>query len=98
MMKSLKNLLDKKIGAKNQAEKFILDDKDIFYIFNRVIKEEFGNMGASKLKPDYFGKKILHIRAESPTWASELWLNKKAIIRKLNKEFGQEIIADIKTK
>lgn len=97
-MKSLKNLLDKKIGAKKIAKSFTLDNKDVFYIFNRIIKEEFGNMGAGKLKPDYFGKKILHVKAESPTWASELWLNKKELIRKMNKEFGQEIITDIKTK
>lgn len=97
-MKSLKVLLDKKIGAKKITKNFVLDNKDIFYLFNRVIKEEFGNIGAAKLKPDYFGKKILHVQAGSPAWASELWLNKKEIIRKLNKDSGQEIITDIKTK
>lgn len=97
-MKSLKSLLDKKIGAKKSLKKADLNDKDIFYIFNRVIKEEFGNVGASKLKADFFGRKILHIKTESSAWASELWTNKKTLIRKLNKELGQEVIADIKTK
>jgi len=75
-----------------------LNDKDIFYVFKKVIQEEFGNIGAAKLKPDYFGKNILHVKSESSAWASELWLNKNLILRKLKKELGADAVKEIKLK
>jgi hypothetical protein len=54
-MKSLKNLFQKRENKKAVA----LTDKDVFYIFDKIIKEEFGNVGASKLKADYFKNKKL---------------------------------------
>lgn len=97
-MKSLKSLLDKKSGGQKLPKRSALDNKDVFYIFSKIIKEEFGSVGAAKLKPDYFNRKILHVRAESPTWAAELWLNKKDVIRKLNAALGANTIDEIKTK
>jgi len=93
-MKSLKNLLDKK----NIKKTVNLDDKTVFFLFKKIIKEEFGNVGLEKLVPDYFAKGILHIKSESSAWASELWLQKDKIMRKINKEIGKEEIRDIKNK
>lgn len=73
-------------------------EKDIFCVFKKVIQEEFGNVGAANLKPDYFGKNILHVKSESSAWASELWLNKNLILRKLKKELGGEAVKEIKLK
>ena len=98
MMKSLKNLLDKKIGGQKTPGSTVLNDKDVFYIFNKIIQAEFGNVGQAKLKPDFFGRQILHVKCGSPAWASELWLNKNILIRKINKELGEDAIKDIKTK
>ena len=97
-MKSLKNLLDKKRARNQLFRKTSLDKKDVFYIFKKVIQEEFGNIGVAKLKPDYFAKKILHIKSESSVWASELWLNKNSILKKINKEIGSKEIEEIKMK
>ena len=80
------------------ARKITLTEKDIFYVFKKIIQEEFGNIGAAKLKPDYFGKNILFIKSESSAWASELWLNKNLIMRKLKKELGGEAVKEIKLK
>ncbi len=95
-MKQLKNLLGKKL--KQLQHPTGLDDKTVFYVFKKVIQEEFGNIGAEKFVPDYFGNKILAIRSESSAWASELWLNKDRIIRKLNKELGVGSVEKIKVK
>ena len=93
-MKSLCNLLSKR----KNINKISLTDKDIFYIFDRVIKEEFGNVGASKLKADYFKNKTIFIKCYSSAWASELFSNRNTIMKKLNKEFGEGIIKEIKLK
>ncbi|HRY82537.1 MAG TPA: DciA family protein [Candidatus Moranbacteria bacterium] len=93
-MKSLKNLLYKREKKKSIA----LTDKDIFYIFSKIIKEEFGNVGAEKLKADYFKNKTIFVRSSSSAWASELFSNRNTIIRKINKELGEGEIREIKMK
>jgi hypothetical protein len=93
-MKSLKNLLHKRENRKSTA----LTDKDVFYIFSKIIKEEFGNVGANKLKADFFKNKTIFIKSTSSAWASELFSNRTTIIRKLNKELGEGVIREIKIK
>ncbi|MFZ2975147.1 MAG: DUF721 domain-containing protein [Candidatus Moraniibacteriota bacterium] len=93
-MKSLKNLLYKR----KETKKISLTDKDFFYIFNRVIKEEFGNVGASKLRADYFKNGTIFIKLTSSAWASELFSNRNTIIKKINKELGEGAIKEIKIK
>lgn len=93
-MQILKNYLAKKNIFKARA----LDDQTIFYVFKKVIKEEFGNVGAEKLIPDYYKNKVLFIRSDSSAWASELWTNKSRVVRKLNAELGEGSIEGIKVK
>lgn len=75
-----------------------MDDQTVFYVFKKVIKEEFGNLGAENFQPDYFSGETIFIKCKSPAWASELWLNKTRVIRKINEELGENLIKDIKTK
>lgn len=91
-MKALRDLLKKQIIQR----KIVVDDKDVFYIFQKVIKEEFGNVGASKFTARHFGNKTIFIQTESSNWASELWLNKKRIITKMNKELGDGTVREMK--
>jgi hypothetical protein len=93
-MKSLKNL----IGQRKDLKKITFDNKDVFYIFGKIIKKEFGLIGAAKFQADYFGKKVLVVKCESPAWASELWNNKGKIIRKMNEELGEGAVEKIRTK
>lgn len=94
LMKSLKNLLYKRENKKIMA----LSDKDVFYIFNRIIKEEFGSVGACRLRGEYFKNKTIFVRAESSVWGSELFSNRNSIIRKMNAELGEKAILEIKLK
>jgi hypothetical protein len=97
-MKSLRNLLAKKFQGKSAPKKMVLDDKTVFFVFKKVVQEEFGNLGVANFNPDYFDGKKIFIKCFSSSWASELWLNKNKIVRKINKELGENIIEDIKTK
>lgn len=93
-MKSLKSLLEKR---KKEAGA-ILDEKDIFYIFHKVIKEEYGNIGSGKFETAFFKNKTLFIKSESSAWASELWMNKEKIIEKIKEELGEGAVEKIKVK
>lgn len=93
-MKSLQNLLAKRENKKSVA----LTDKDIFFIFNRIIKQEFGNVGENRLKPDFYKAGTIFVRSTNSAWASELFSNRNTIIKKINKELGEKIILEIKLK
>jgi hypothetical protein len=97
-MKSLQNLLAKKFQERSVPKKMVLDDKTVFFVFKKVIQEEFGNLGVENFKPDYFDGKKIFIKCFSSNWASELWLNKNKIVRKINKELGEDVIEEIKVK
>lgn len=73
-----------------------LEDKDIFYLFERIIKQEYGNQGTKNLKAGYYKNGKLYIKSDSSIFSSELLLNKNEIIRKLNQEIGNNEIVDIK--
>lgn len=93
-MKLLKNYLIKKNIHKARA----LDDQTVFFVFRKVIKEEFGNIGIEKLIPDYYNNKTLFVKSDSSAWASEMWLQKDRITRKINAELGEGSIEKIKVK
>jgi len=90
----------KKIGQllnqKDLSEKKALDDKAIFYIFTKIIKEYYGNKGAENIKPHFYKRGKIFIKSLSSVWANEIWLNQKEIIEKINSEIGAEEVTDIK--
>ncbi len=93
-MRALKEILNKKSFEK----KVVVDSETIFFVFKKIIRIEFGNLGMEKFIPDYFANKTLFIKAESATWASELWSNQGKIIKLINKEIGDDTVEKIKLK
>lgn len=93
-MKLIRNYLAKK----NLFQPRTLDDQTVFFVFKKVIKEEFGNVGAEKLIPDYYQNKTVFVKSDSSAWASEMWLQKDRIVRKMNAELGEGTIEKIKVK
>lgn len=93
-MRVLGDILSKRNFNKIQA----LDDKTIFFVFLKIIKIEFGNLGVEKFTPNYFANKTLHIKTESAVWSSELWTNRGKIIDLINREIGDEVVERIKMK
>lgn len=97
-MRSLRSLLNIKLPERLARKKLVLDDKTVFYVFNKIIAEEFGLIGKQKFTPDYFSNKTLFIKAENSTWSSELWTNREKIINKINQEIGENAVERIKMK
>lgn len=93
-MKSLGSLLEKRKSFAKKA----FSEKDVFYIFSRVMREEYGNVGAAKLQADFFKNGIIFVRSESSVWANELWLNRGEIVKKMNEKLGEGVVKGIKTK
>ncbi len=92
-MRALSDLLKKK-----KTRVLALTDKDVFYIFRRIIKEEYGNVGAAKIQPDFFKNSTLFVRSESSTWTAEVFSNRSFIMRKMNGELGDGVVREIKFK
>lgn len=84
------------ISKKPPRRKTVLDGKTVFYIFSKVIQEEFGKRGAANLQPDFYKNGKIFVKTKSSNWANELWLNRGKIIREINKELGLEEVKEIK--
>lgn len=95
-MKSLSGLIKQR--SKKAVKTLTLDDKTVFYIFSRIIKAEYGQTGSVRVCPDYFKNGKLFVRTQSSAWASEIMLDRKKIISKMNKELGKKEIIEIVVK
>lgn len=93
-MKKLADLINSKKGF----SKARIDEKTIFYFFNKIIEREYGNKGLASLRPEILKNKKLFIKAKSSVWANELWLNRQGIAKEINKEIGSPEIDEIKIK
>lgn len=73
-----------------------MDEKSIFYLFQKIIKEEYGNQGFQKLKPVFLKNGKLFIESQSSVWANEIYLNRENFVQKMNQEIGEREIFEIK--
>lgn len=96
-MKSIGKLLNKNF-LEQKKHSTIVDDKAIFFVFKKIVKQEFGNFGVENFVPDYFSGKTVFIKCKSPAWASELFLHKNKLVRMMNAELGEDLMEDIKSK
>lgn len=91
-------LIMKKIGSLlNRKELFRkkIDRKTIFYIFEIIIKEEYGKQGVKNIKPNFFEDKKIFIKSANPFWANEVLEQKNNLIKKINEQLGDNEIADM---
>ena len=90
-MKKISNLLDKR----RFARKINIDQQSVFYIFNLIIKEEYGKQGAENIKPVFFKDKKIFIKISNSSWESEVWAQRKNIVKKINDQLGENEIIDL---
>ena len=90
-MKKIGSLLDKN----KFSRKIAMDQESVFYIFKIVIKEEYGKQGAENIKPVFFQNKKIFVKAIGSNWASEIWLQRKKIVKKINDQLGGDEIVDL---
>jgi hypothetical protein len=90
-MKDFKQLLKNKVVGRHAP----LDEKSVFYVFQKIIKEEYGKQGIENLKPVFFKDNKIFVKAAGSAWGSEIWLNRENIVSLINKELGSNEIKEI---
>ncbi|MEI7890508.1 MAG: DciA family protein [bacterium] len=83
------------INKKSLVKRTIIDQQSVFYVFQLIIKEEYGKQGIENITPVFFKEKKIFIKASSSTWASEIWLRRGQIVARVNRELGGEEIVDL---
>lgn len=90
-MKKLGNLLSKK----NISKPTFVDEKSIFFVFQAVIKEEFGKQGIVNIKPKFFRNKNIFVEIVDDNWKNVFLANSKHILEKINREIGSREVLDV---
>jgi hypothetical protein len=90
-MKRIDQLLKQKKSPRRP-----LDEKSIFFLFKKVVREEYGAKGEQSLLPQLLKNNRLFLKARSSNWANEIWTNRQEIIKKINNEIGKDELQDIK--
>lgn len=89
-MRKIGSLLDKRKLAKKA-----IDQQTVFYVFEMIIKEEYGRQGSKNIKPVFFEDKKIFIKLPNSFWASEISEQKKNIIKKINDQLGGDEIINL---
>lgn len=92
-MRSLKDFIGKRNKSVHPAP---LDDKTVFFIFRKIVREEYGVRGAAELEPVAFIDGILSIKANNPLYSSELWVRREMVREKINTALEQDIICELR--
>lgn len=94
-MRSLKSLIG---SFKNKKNSLICDEKTVFFIFNKVLKTQLGEIGCTRIAPVRFKGGKLLVQSQNPNWANELFLCREEIRRKVNKKLETEAVLEINVK
>ena len=90
-MKTLGSFINKKTLVRRN----VIDQQSVFYVFQLIIKEEYGRQGIENITPVFFKEKKIFIKTSGSTWASEIWLRRGQIVARVNRELGGEEITDL---
>lgn len=92
-MRSLKDF----IGKRNSSVQAIpIDDKTIFFLFRKMIREEYGTRGSAELEPVAFADGVLSIKANNPLYSSELWVRRETIRERMNTALEQDAVLELR--
>ncbi len=92
-MRSLKDFIGKRSSSTQVTP---LDDKTVFFIFRKMIREEYGTRGAAELEPVAFADGILSIKANNPLYSSELWVRRETIRERMNVSLEQDAVRELR--
>jgi hypothetical protein len=79
-----------------RVSKVILDDQTVFYIFRKIVSQEYGARGEQYIEPRYYKNKKLFVAVKNSLWMSELQLSRQHFMDAMNKELGDGAITEIK--
>lgn len=92
-MRSLKDFIRKRAG---DFQASTLDDKTVFFLFRKIIREEYGMRGVNELIPTLYVDGVLSIKANNPLYSNELWIHREALVNRMNSELSEDGIHEIK--
>lgn len=92
-MRSLKDFIGKREGAVQPAS---IDDKTVFFIFRKMIREEYGTRGIAELEPVSFVDGVLSVKANNPLYSSELWIRREKVREKMNVALEQDVVLELR--
>jgi hypothetical protein len=92
----------KKIGHfirlnKDKSKKKSIDEKTIFFLFNKVIRKMYGEKGVENLKAERYAGETIFFSSREPLWAADLLVNQAEAIEKINRELGSPEIKKLKS-
>ncbi len=90
-MRALKSLLEKK-KIKNSPD---IDEKTIFYLWQKIVEREYGKQGTNQIKFGLYKNQTLFLNINNSNWRNEIWMMKDFLRQQLNREIGQEEIKKI---
>lgn len=95
-MRAFKDLVSK--TATRSVKGKILDDKTVFFAFERVVVEWYGIKGKENIFPEEWKEGSLFIRVRSSLWLNELLMEKEKLIKTVNNFLGTDQIKNISLK
>jgi len=98
-MKSLQSYFSRTASSMGESSHTAsdIDDKTIFYVFSRIISEEYGKQGVRAITPSFYRNKIIFVRFSQSLWAQEVWTNRVYLVRQLNDRLGKGVVVNIKS-
>lgn len=91
-MRTIKDLIRRQVaGIPDQ-----IDEKVIFHIASRVIKEEYGRQGSENITPTFYKNNTLFFTSQSSLWANEVLLKKVYICERICVVLGVGVVEEIK--
>lgn len=73
-----------------------VDEKTIFFLFNRIIEEQYGKRGCSVIHPSRYQDRVLSLKVASPLWANELSVQELVLRKRLNEALDEEVVQAIR--
>ena len=98
-MKQLSSLLSihtKESNSTKPKRLAALDEKTVFFLFSKVVDEQYGKRGRKVIFPSKYDQKILSVKVASPLWAQELLMERFTLCNLINQSIGEEILLDIR--
>lgn len=98
-MKQLSSLLsihNKESSSSKPKQLAVLDEKTVFFLFSKIVDEQYGKRGRRVIFPSKYDQKILLVKVASPLWAQELIMERFTLCNLINQAIGEEILLDIR--
>lgn len=93
-MKSFKEHILKREHTPPQSKG--VDEKLIFSLFQKFVREEYGARGVKELEPAAYDGGILSVKSNNPLYSSELWMRREIVMGRINTTLEQEAVTELK--